>query len=339
MQAREAFEKLFEDFNKKKVLIIGDVMIDAYLWGKVDRISPEAPVPIVSVNKRENRLGGAANVALNIKSLGAEPILCSVIGNDSKADEFIQLLEQDGLSASGLIKSNNRITTTKFRVIGNKMQMLRVDEEVTDDLSDNDIQAIYGRIENLLEHENISCVIFQDYNKGVLTAGLIQEVTKKANEREIPVVVDPKKKNFEAYQDVSLFKPNLKELAEGLNVDLDPDNPTELANAIQLLHKNQGIKMVMCTLSEKGVFISYKASETKFEHEHIPAHIRSISDVSGAGDTVVSVAALGYVLGISPGLLAGIANLAGGIVCEEAGVVPINKEKLLRECIKIYATD
>ncbi|MDZ7741722.1 MAG: PfkB family carbohydrate kinase [Bacteroidota bacterium] len=339
MPAKEAIEKLFEDFNRKKVLIIGDVMIDAYLWGQVERISPEAPVPIVSVNKRENRLGGAANVALNIKSLGAEPILCSVIGNDNKAEEFIQLLKQDGLTSRGLIKSDDRITTTKFRVIGNKMQMLRVDEEVTGDLSDNDIRVIFGKIENMLEHENIACVIFQDYNKGVLTTGLIHEVIKKANKRNIPVVVDPKKKNFEAYQNVSLFKPNLKELKEGLNVDVDPDNLNEMANAVQLLHKNQRIHTVMCTLSDQGVFISYQSSENKIEYEHIPAHIRSISDVSGAGDTVVSVAALGYVMGLAPTLLAGISNLAGGIVCEEAGVVPINKEKLLRESIKIYATD
>ncbi|MCF8228451.1 MAG: hypothetical protein K9G58_13650 [Bacteroidales bacterium] len=338
MPDKEVIEKIFEGFNRKKVMIIGDVMVDAYLWGHVDRISPEAPVPIVSVNKRENRLGGAANVALNIRSLGAEPILCSVIGKDQKGDEFIGLLEKDGLTTRGIIKSHDRITTTKFRVIGNKMQMLRVDEEVTEDLTDNDIRVFDNNVKNIIQKEDIACIIFQDYNKGVLTNGLIHEIIKTANENNIPVVVDPKKQNFDAYHHISLFKPNLKELKEGLNLEIDPTNANELANAIQLLHKNQDIEMVMTTLSEKGVFISYKCSEKKYEYQHIPAHVRSISDVSGAGDTVVSVAALAYVLKLPPGLMAGIANLAGGIVCEEVGVVPIDKEKLKKESIKIFTT-
>ncbi|MCK4288811.1 MAG: hypothetical protein KAW86_06380, partial [Bacteroidales bacterium] len=264
MPTKEEYHKIFDSFSNQKILIIGDVMVDSYLWGTVERISPEAPVPVVSVNKRANRLGGAANVALNIKALGAEPILCSVIGNDQKGDDFINLLKNDNLSIQGIHKSSKRITTTKFRVIGNNTQMLRVDEEITFDLDKDDEKQLVSIITKLLKEENINAVIFQDYNKGIFTPGLIKKVISKANDLKIPVVVDPKKKNFTAYKNITLFKPNLKELKEGLNIDININDINELANANHLLHKNQNIKIIMTTLSEAGVLVSAFTDDNKF---------------------------------------------------------------------------
>ncbi len=336
MPSKEEYHKIFNSFSNQKILIIGDVMVDSYLWGTVERISPEAPVPVVSVKKRANRLGGAANVALNIKALGAEPILCSVIGNDQKGDDFINLLKNDNLSIQGIHKSSKRITTTKFRVIGNNTQMLRVDEEITSDLDKDDEKQLISIITKLLEQENIDAVIFQDYNKGINTKDLIQKIISRANELNTPVIVDPKKINFNTYKNVTLFKPNLKELKEGLNIDFNVTNINELANATHLLHKNQNIKIVLTTLSEAGIFISSFTKNNKLITHSIPAHVRSIADVSGAGDTVISVASLCLSLNLPPEIIASISNLAGGIVCEEVGVVPINKEKLMNEVLKIF---
>jgi len=328
-------QDIFDSFKSLKTLVIGDVMIDSYLWGKVDRISPEAPVPIVSVNRRENRLGGAANVALNIQALGATPILCSVIGDDSKAETLIELLKQQNLSAKGIIKSADRITTTKFRVIGNHSQMLRVDEEIEHDLSSDETKMFFQKIVQLSENENIDVIIFEDYDKGVITPSLIEKVTEIAQKKSIPVTVDPKKKNFKHYRDVNLFKPNLKELRDGLKLDFSPENLKDLENAVDAIHQKNNIDNIIVTLSEAGVYISEKEKNTQniLSRKIIPAHVRNISDVSGAGDTVISVASLCMALKLDLFTIATLSNLAGGLVCEEIGVVPVNREKLLKESL------
>ncbi len=326
--------ELFDSFNDLNVLIIGDVMVDSYLWGTVERISPEAPVPIVSVSKRENRMGGAANVALNIKSLGANPILCSVVGDDPKGNEFIQLLEKRQMETRGILKSDNRITTTKFRVIGNNVQMLRVDEETDKILQDEDMKDLYDKFQEIIQTTKIDVIIFQDYDKGVITPNLIEGIVKIANLNGIPIAVDPKKKNFMAYKNVCLFKPNLKELKEGLNIDFDSGNKDELSMMASKLKGLLQSEIVMVTLSEDGVFVDY-SNESERKSELIPSHIRSISDVSGAGDTVISVASLCLARKIAPTWLASLSNLAGGLVCEEVGVVPIKKARLLEEARKL----
>ncbi|MCD4788747.1 MAG: hypothetical protein K8R37_02010 [Bacteroidales bacterium] len=331
---KEDYIKLFESFNNLNVLIIGDVMVDSYLWGEVERISPEAPVPIVSVKKRENRLGGAANVALNVKAMGANPILCSVVGNDLKGNEFIELLRKQEMETVGIIRSSDRITTTKFRVIGNKVQLLRVDEEIEETLSDKNRQEVFERFQEILNKYKIDVIIFQDYDKGVISEDLIRSMVNKANELNIPVAVDPKKKNFTAYNNVTLFKPNLKELKDGLKIDFDSKNQLELSNTINRLRSVINTEIVLVTLSEDGVFIDYKYDGQK-STKIIPSHVRSISDVSGAGDTVISIASLCLALNIDPVLLATISNLAGGLVCEMVGVVPVDKEKLLSEAIML----
>lgn len=319
---------LFKNFNNLNVLIVGDVMIDAYYFGTVDRISPEAPVPIVSVKGKENRLGGAANVALNIKALGAKPILCSVIGNDREAEKFNDLLSSQNLSNEGIVNSTERTTTIKTRVIGNKHQVIRVDYENDHPLTENENLAIFDKIKKIVANQKIDVVIFQDYDKGVITPKLIESIVDLCNRENIPTAVDPKKRNFNQYKNATLFKPNLKELKEGLNININPSESTEVESAIDLLNRELNNKINFITLSEHGVFIKDATSK-----KQVSAHIRSIADVSGAGDTVISVAALCLALNQPISMIAEISNLAGGLVCESIGVVPIDKDQLLSEAI------
>ena len=331
-------DQLFAQFNNLNVLVIGDVMVDAYIWGVVERICPEAPVPIVEVKQRENRLGGAANVGLNLKALGANPILCSVIGSDQKGEEFKQLVIDSNMPTDGLIMARDRMTTTKFRIIGNQTQMLRVDEETTDSLNETQFQLLNSKILQLFNENDIHVVVFQDYDKGVISAQLIENVVKEAHRRKIPIAVDPKKRNFLDYKKVTLFKPNLKEVREGLGVSLDPRDNEQLEMVVAQLQDKLECKMVLNTLSELGVFISWE-TQGGYESQLIRAHRRNITDVSGAGDTVISVAALCLALGVEPRMMAAIANIAGGLVCEEVGVVPVNKAKLYEEVSKMKMHD
>lgn len=327
---KEHIREIFRSFNNLNVLIIGDVMVDSYMWGKVNRISPEAPVPIVAVNKKERRLGGAANVALNIQALGANPILCSVIGVDYEGMAFLDLLRQQKLSQKGILKSRDRITTVKTRVIGNNSQLVRVDEETEEDITGDETQNLLTLISYIIGHDKIDVIIFEDYNKGLITPKLIQKVVELAKSKGIATCVDPKKKNFNAYKGVTLFKPNLKELREGLKLDVDGDNINELQRAVSSFRVKQKLETALVTLADKGVITNSRSVK-----EHVEAHVRNIADVSGAGDTVISVAALCRALDCNPVFTAALANLAGGLVCQEVGVVPINKETLLKEALDL----
>lgn len=313
-------------------MIIGDVMVDAYLYGAVDRISPEAPVPVVSLKNRVNMLGGAANVALNIKSLGAEPLLFSVIGSDHKGSEFLELLKNEKISQAGIIQSPERITTAKFRIIGGKNQMLRVDEEITSDISTASEDLLIQKISQTLLKDDIRIIIFQDYNKGVITPRIIEEVEKLAAAKNIPIAVDPKKKNFNVFRNTRLFKPNLKELREGLHADFPVSDREALEKSMALLQEQNKHEIIMVTLGDHGIATRFlKDSSYRFQIQK--AHVRNISDVSGAGDTVISMAALCTALDCEPEVSAFLANLAGGIVCEYVGVVPVNKQRLIDEVL------
>ncbi|HWY37970.1 MAG TPA: bifunctional ADP-heptose synthase [Bacteroidia bacterium] len=325
---KEHIRELFKSFNNLTALVIGDVMVDSYMWGNVSRISPEAPVPIVTVKQKEKRLGGAANVALNLQALGATPILCSVIGVDSDGQAFLDLLRQQRLSQKGILKSRERNTTVKTRVIGNNHQMLRVDEETEEDIASFETDQLLHLITFILEHDKIDVIIFEDYNKGLITTRLIQRVVESARKRGIPVAVDPKKKNFLSYKGVTLFKPNFKELREGLKVDIDVDDEAELQKVISSFRNKQKINTLLLTLSERGI-----CTNSRTVKEILPAHFRNIADVSGAGDTVISVAALCTALETNPILTAALSNLAGGMVCEQVGVIPLDKEALLKEAL------
>jgi D-glycero-beta-D-manno-heptose-7-phosphate kinase len=325
---KEEVKKLFEEFSAKKVLVIGDVMIDSYLWGKVDRISPEAPVPIVNCIKHESRLGGAGNVALNLIALGATPILCGVIGNDDNGTLFLKTMQNNRLVNNGIYIIKNRKTTVKTRVISGKQQLLRIDEETDRPLEGKNETGFIEHILKITGKIAIDAIIFQDYDKGALTPNIIHEVVSFARQKKIPTLVDPKKRNFMDYQNVTLFKPNFKELCEGLKIDLAKDNYTKIFEVTREFQKQRKIELLLITLSEKGVFIS----DNK-KYFHIPAHIRDIADVSGAGDTVISLASLCISSGLDPKLVASVSNLAGGLVCEKVGVVPIDKKNLVNEML------
>lgn len=323
-------ERLFKGFSKLRVLVIGDVMLDAYYWGKVTRISPEAPVPVVQVTQREHRLGGAANVALNVRSLGAEALVCAVIGDDEKGQLFEQLLEQRGFSTDGVVRLGNRPTTVKTRIISGGQHLLRVDEESTRMLHAEEERTFLDCCLPMVDRAKADVIIFEDYNKGLLTPGIIRAVSAKAKEAGIPVTVDPKKEHFFEYRGVDLFKPNFKELVEGLRIDLEKGDQEGLLEAISQLEDQLGNRMTLVTLSELGIVVKSGA------HQHfVAAHPREILDVSGAGDSVISVASLALAMQAPPELIAALSNLAGGLVCEKVGVVPIDRELLLKEALKL----
>lgn len=326
------FKSIFESFAQFNILIIGDVMIDSYMWGKVDRISPEAPVPIIMSTKQENRLGGAANVALNVQALGANPILCSVIGKDLKSKTFQSLLKKRKLTNEGILEDDSRKTTVKTRIISDNQQLLRVDEEITSDLSKETEKQFIHQVQTIISDKEIHAIIFEDYDKGSITSGVIESIVAYANRSNIPTLVDPKRRNFMNYKNVTLFKPNFKELVEGSKIDIQKGDFDGIFSASQKLKEKLGCKYQLITLSELGVFISYNN-----KYQTIPAEIRDIADVSGAGDTLIATASLCLAANLKPELIAGISNLAGGLVCEKVGVVPINKELLLEETIEKYS--
>jgi D-glycero-beta-D-manno-heptose-7-phosphate kinase len=324
MNQHTNLEDIFSAFDRLNVLIVGDVMIDSYLWGKSTRISPEAPVPIVNVVKREKRLGGAANVALNVQAMGATPLLCSVIGDDPDGGDFLRLMEERNLSTEGIVQSPERVTTIKHRIIAGGQQLLRVDAEIEHNLADYEERHLEEHYLKLLDRADV--VVFEDYDKGVFSEQNIARFIQLANERDVATVVDPKKKNFLSYKGCTLFKPNLKELKEGLKVDFADENLHAFEDAVAQLQERLSTKQVLVTLSERGVFVANGEEKT-----YIPAHRRSISDVSGAGDTVISIAALCMALKTSLPFMAGLSNLGGGLVCEQVGVVPVDRNRLFQE--------
>jgi rfaE bifunctional protein kinase chain/domain len=231
------------------------------------------------------------------------------------------------MNTHGIFSSDDRVTTVKTRVIGNNQQLLRIDEEDTFFLTEKEETSFLELLEQLIETEKIDAIIFEDYNKGVLSKNVIQETILFAREKGIPTAVDPKKENFLTYQGVTLFKPNLKELREGLDMNCSFENRTSFDAAMEELEKRLNNEISFVTLSENGVFIK-KGSNV----HHAPAHIRTIADVSGAGDTVISVATLALAVGLSIESIAELSNLAGGLVCEKSGVVSIETDLLIQEC-------
>jgi rfaE bifunctional protein kinase chain/domain len=319
------------DFGSAQVLVIGDVMLDRYWHGDTGRISPEAPVPVVRITRRDYRLGGAANVALNVQALGAQPYLCAVIGDDEPGQRLLQRLREWKMDDAGLLTSSERPTTIKTRVMSGHQHVVRVDEETDQNLSAAEESGLLARIERLIPGMDV--IIFEDYDKGVITPALIKRVSELARAENIPVVVDPKKRNFFAYEKVSLFKPNLKELKEGLNVAFDKKDRLAVKEHVNSLRNKLGCESVMVTLSELGVYIDDGSAG-----EFVDAHVREISDVAGAGDTVISVAALCRALELPSVTIATLANLAGGLVCEHLGVVPIDRTTFLKEAEKLSLT-
>tara|TARA_R110001592_G_scaffold237306_1_gene496072 strand:+ start:9038 stop:10021 length:984 start_codon:yes stop_codon:yes gene_type:complete len=319
--------QLKQQFSAKKVLVIGDAMIDAYYMGGVSRISPEAPVPIIEIKEKSKRLGGAANVALNIEALGADVALCCLCGQDENAIELKKLCADVNINTNYFIESAGRSTTVKTRIISKGQHLLRVDEENRHYAQGNEEDLILKTVEKAITHYQPDVVIFEDYNKGMLTEKVIECGLKLCKSKGILSTVDPKFINFESYKSADVFKPNLKEIQEGVKQEIDPTSIESLDFAAQNFMDKMDIKTMFITLSEHGVYFK----ESGVKGNKIPAHKRKIIDVSGAGDTVISIASLSLVAGLSKKDAFALANLGGGMVCEDEGVVPININKLLSE--------
>lgn len=320
-------DNLFSEISKLKVAVIGDVMLDTYWWGTVDRISPEGPVPVVAVTKKEQRIGGAGNVALNARALGAEVVLISVLGTDDEGKQLKDILKNNNINTSFILSSEDRVTTNKIRIIGRNQQMMRLDAEHTDDLKKGEEEKFIKQIEKYVNENKPDVIILQDYNKGVLTEEVIKNIIALCNTHNIICTADPKRKNFFAFKNVTLFKPNLKEVKESLHILSEEVNEKMLSAIHQQLKEKLHHSISLITLSDKGMFY-----EDETGSKIIPSHLRNVADVSGAGDTVIAVASLIYAATKNIHLAAEIANIAGGMVCEVVGTAAIDKNKLLEEC-------
>lgn len=310
------------DFSRLRILVIGDVMTDRYLYGSTDRISPEAPVPVVHYRGEEERLGGAANVALNLRALGCTVFLTSLIGTDDAGIRFRKMLAAAELSDRGIVASTARCTTLKTRVLAGRQQLLRVDREDAYPASETEQTDLLTAFDQLLATEAIDLILLQDYNKGVLTPTVIEHVLGSAHEREIPSAVDPKQRNFWAYRNATLFKPNLREIQAQVDFPVTPELEV-LNQTAALVRERLSSPYVMITLGEHGIYLG-----TPTDAHLYPTEARSIADVSGAGDTVISVAAACLALGLPPKDIARLANLAAGDVVSRPGVVPVSLERL-----------
>lgn len=302
-------------------------MLDTYVWGKVKRISPEAPVPVLQVTGREERPGGAANVALNLSALGARVSIAGVVGNDQSGDTLLRQLDERQISSHSCIRSN-RPTTNKTRMISGSQHLLRIDEENELDIPTQDAQRLLNSVEANLQ--NVTLMVLEDYDKGVLSKEMIHGLIALGNKYKIPVAADPKFKHFTHYQGIKLFKPNLKELCEGLKTDLNPLSDEDLLRATDELFAILGAENIIITLSEHGAY--YRNAKG---HGRTPAVRRNISDVSGAGDTVIAISALALACGMSLESATALANIGGGMVCETPGVIPVNATQLAEEALKL----
>lgn len=313
-----------KDYN---VVIIGDLMLDRYLYGNIARISPEAPVPVLEKVNVENKPGGAANVALNIKSLGSTPFLLGITGRDTSGKILLNLLAQEGINTENIITVNDRPTTVKTRIMASGQHILRIDEEISDYLSDNIQESLKKKFDTLTNDVKIDAVIFQDYNKGLLNENIIDHVISKCKEKGIFTAVDPKFKNFLSYKNVGFFKPNLKEISAIINHPVSPE--IESLNFVaRNLKEKLNFDNLFITLGEKGI---YYFGQNK--SEIVPTKKKNVVDVSGAGDVVISAATLFFMSALDIENIAEISNIAGGLACDSLGVATVSKSQLMNALI------
>lgn len=330
-QTQMDIPSVFEQFKDVKVAVLGDVMLDSYLWGQVDRISPEAPVPIVHVQREEFRLGGAANVALNLAALGAEVHLFSVAGNDSYSSALFELLEDQKISHQHILLSHDRPTTRKTRIMARNQQVMRLDNELSINLPNELENILLDNLEAFFQDQKPRLLILEDYNKGVLTPNVIEKAIELSKKYNVLTSVDPKHQHFFLYKGVDIFKPNLGEIKSALQLNDLKDINLETLSAMHAgLFAKLGHHYSLFTLSEKGVFYEKNGEAPNL----MPAKIRNIADVSGAGDTVIAVISLVYALTHNMALAAELGNIAGGLVCEQVGTAAIDKARLLTEALE-----
>ncbi len=318
-------KQFIEDISTRHILVVGDLMLDRYLWGRVDRISPEAPVPILHLQSSHNRMGGAANVAFNLAQLGCKSSLIGVVGEDTNGENLLQLIGDAGIDGNSISRLADVPTTTKTRVIAGNQHILRVDDEVILRQTQEQEEKFIGAVVDFMRDANPDAVILQDYNKGVLTPTIISALLTEAKRLSIPVAVDPKFDNFFAYKGVALFKPNMKELAAQYPFQISP-SVDSLDRASRELRERLDHEISCITLSEHGLYID--DGQNSGVH---PTTSLEVVDVCGAGDAVISILTLGYLSKLSSKNMAYAANVAGGAVCEHVGVAPITIEVLKKE--------
>ncbi|OQX95742.1 D-glycero-beta-D-manno-heptose-7-phosphate kinase [candidate division KSB1 bacterium 4572_119] len=316
----ETLASYFNKFKDKKILILGDLMLDRYLEGSVSRISPEAPVPVVELTNEFTRLGGAANVAYNLHSLGAQPIPVGIIGKDIAGSELIQLMQSLTFKTDYILQDASRPTAVKTRIIADNQHVVRADWESKAAINDQTANKIISAVKDCLP--KVDAVIIEDYNKGLLSKTVIEEVIKLSNQHKKIITVDPKFNNFFSYKSVTLFKPNRKEIESALGLRINSDR--ELGKACERMKERLQCKYVLITLGEQGMCLL--SSDDEFFK--IPTKARKVHDVSGAGDTVISTLTLALASGADVREAITLANYAAGVVCGEVGVIPITPEKL-----------
>jgi len=324
-------EDIINSFDKRNILIVGDVILDHYLIGQVNRVSPEAPVPVVQHQKELFRLGGAANVALNIKALGGNAFLASTIGEDPFGRRLMELMQEENMSSQLVLPCQELQTICKTRVLARNQHLLRYDYEQIKNLPPHLEEVFLARITNFLDKQPIDAIVFQDYNKGVLTPKVITTIIALANQKNIPTLVDPKKDNFEQYKDVTLCKPNIREVNMVLGEVLDEFllDENHLSKSAQTIQATLNNKITLITLGANGIFLQVGEQST-----HFPTAQRQVADVCGAGDTVISVVALGLASNMPLNTVATLANIAGGQVCEQVGVVAVERSRMIDEYLR-----
>jgi rfaE bifunctional protein kinase chain/domain len=324
--SEKRIKELEKNFSGKKIAVIGDMMLDGYFWGDVKRISPEAPVPVLEVEEEFFRFGGAANVALNISTLGGIPVPVGIIGYDNYGTIFTSLLNEFKIMDDGIVIDESRPTTTKTRVIADNQHVVRIDKESKDYIKESTEKKLFKFIENQINE--LDGIILQDYNKGVLTESLIKNVIDLANKSKKLITVDPKFENFYCYKNATVFKPNRKEAEAKLGAKIF--TAEEISIAGKKLMEQLKAKYLLLTLGEEGIAIFENGKPV----ERMETKARKVADVSGAGDTVISTLTIAMAAGADIMEACYLANYAGGLVCEEVGIVPIEQKKLFETVLK-----
>ncbi len=319
--SRERTQELLAALSGMEIAVVGDIMLDRYFWGSVHRVSPEAPVPVVDIDNESFHLGGAANVATNLLGLGAKPLLCGVVGDDSSGKMLREISLAAGLDIDGITTEEGRPTTVKTRVIGNNQQIVRLDRETRAHVSSTVIDAV---ADFLRKRTALRGIVLEDYDKGFLSPQLIDAVMAVASERSIPVFVDPKRRHFFDFTSCTLFKPNRKEAADALDIPIKTDEDVRRAGA--MLMERLNCQNVLITLGSEGMMLFERSGDVS----SVPTRAKNVADVSGAGDTVIATLGAMVAAGASMREAAALANVAAGCVVAEPGIVAITANTLLR---------
>ncbi len=320
------FKKIISKFSNAKILVIGDLILDEFVWGKVSRISPEAPVPVVWVERESYMPGGASNVANNIRSLGGKVHIAGVVGNDARAERLKELLSAEGVVTDGMVIDSTRPTTLKTRIIAGHQQVVRVDREKVEHLSGKVLNDIVSYAEKVIPE--VDAIIIEDYGKGVITPSLLKPIVKLARSHKKIITVDPKEEHLSYYKGVTSITPNNHEASNAAGIKIKDENSLRLAG--EKLLKRIKSDSILITLGENGMCLFQKNGSVT----HIPTAAQEVFDVSGAGDTVIAVFTMAMVAGASMADAAIISNIAAGIVVGKVGVAVTNQKELTERIIK-----